>query len=137
MPCCKSIKLILVAALIASCSNATKVPQDQAYGSLNPAFLTSRSNAQVGQEEESPRIREIILAAIRAKMLKIGNYPKKSIANCELLSLKYSNSTHAPASATWNYIATIRINLEAASSHSIQFNVFDRDGEFVVRKISV
>ena len=119
---------------VIGCGSPMRVPTDDSMrASLNPAALTTTT---LGAEESDAQVRSLILQKIRRQLLIDGQYPASAIQGTELLSLTPSFTNMAPDNSTWNYQALARVNLKS-SSIKIRYMIFDRDGELVVRKISV
>lgn len=133
----KMLSLLATSALcVAGCSANLPVPKDEAFrGSMNPAFFNSAAAPAVNSEEYSPVIRETILQAVRKSLVQGGHYPKRAIDSSELLQLVNTPPNSLTANAKWSYRAVVRINLDHTSL-DVQFMVFERNDEFIVRKIS-
>jgi hypothetical protein len=131
------ISLAIIAAASSGCNNMRVPADDTARASFNPNYLAS-STAPIGAsiEEPSAEVRALILSKVRNHLMKVGEFPTLSMQNAELLSLTPTFTNMAPQDATWSYQAVVRMNL-TGSSVKQTFLVFDRDGNFIVRKISI
>lgn len=126
--------LLLQPGLI-SCSKTTPVLDQSARASLNlsvPSLQTKVSS----KEEKSPEIRAAVLEAIQEHMFSIGRFPTEAVSSSALISLHPSNERYALLDSDWAYKARVRINLK---TYSVQhdFLVFQRNGNYIVRKISI
>lgn len=133
----REIQILVIVAFVlfaAACSSGMNVPaDDDMRASLSPTALTASTT---GAEESDPEVRAFVLDKIRRQLLRDGMYPKSAIQEAELLSLTPAFTDMAPENSTWNYQAVARVNLKS-SSIKIRYMIFDRNGELIVRKISV
>jgi len=133
----RSFAFVVLVLGVIGCSSGMRVPQDDMRASFNGSTLPQQSfSTSMNGEEPSAEVRALMLEKIKRHLLRTGDYPKNAIKKTELLSLTPTFTTQAPESSTWNYQALARVNLDH-SSIKVRYLIFERDGEFVIRKISV
>ena len=73
-----------------------------------------------------------VLDAVKKQLLRNGRYPKTAVQNSEILSIERVARTFSQES----YIATVRTPW-AVSSVDMTFLIYEKEGEWIVRKASI
>lgn len=132
------VSFLSLVIFASGCANSNRVLLDpQARASLSSVQLASLSDGKSVKTETAPQIRAEVLKAIKNFMTRVGRYPQRSVEDAAIVILQPLDSSRAGEAAGFSYRAVVRVDRAFAASQLVEFEVFERGGKVVVKKISL
>lgn len=134
----RSFILVLWLSVLVGCGASQRVLlDDSARGSLSTVKIATLTGGKSVKDERSPEIRADVLRAIKGFMTRVGRYPQRSVEDAAIVILQPLDVKDGLSGGVFAYRALVRVDRAFAASQLVEFEVFDRSGKIVVKKVSL